>query len=491
MTNLTENLLMRLEEVYKLEERTVNNDLIASYYETYANRGNNFEEKAKRLRKCGRSFFFNEYNRMLVADLKKIYLCKDSFCINCQRFKSVTRVVRYTPILEQATKEHDLYMLTLTATNCSDLTYDSTVDRMLKAYYTLHRYLTGNAKIRGYDFSHLGYAGSVRGFETTFNTKRRDDGQEYHPHIHSILALSKNVYLNKNTLNDYSESYKDVFKEGKKTREKVTRAFSQLEIDIQKIWYLLINNQKVTAKAINNLDVGYSCTLDRADEKAYVEVFKYAVKSFDDNNMHLETIQWRTLQQALLGRQTIQGYGIFRSIQDAENIDQETALQTFDAIITALNFLEKPKYDVHKHLWQVKEEMLEGKKTFINRKAVLSLSQDDHHEIQSKIVSMIDQRNKGTKHKINVDEFFDKVRGKIENRKLEKAFEILEKKKLQKEYLARHNARKKWVNIMLKEYNIDRASPLYASTVLSLKIEFNNLHPRQQQVDRTGSNLPF
>lgn len=487
---LYSNLMFQLDEVYKLEDGTINNELIAEYYETI-----NQPEKAKNVRRCGRSLFFNEYNLQRVNDLQNVFLCKDPFCINCQKYKARMRLLKYLPTIEKIKETHDLYMLTVAPRNCSAEEYNNVVDIMNSSFSTFVRYLTGNAKIKNIDFSYLDYVGCVRAFETTFNLSKRYEGLEYHPHFHIMLALSKDLFLKRDTINDYSYKYKTVYEDGKRRRRKITRSFSQLEIDIQKIWYLLMNGQKVTAKAIQELPLGYSCTLDKADDKAALEVFKYAIKSFDENQQHIDLSQFMTLHDALKGRRAIEGYGIFRDMikkSAEEEINQDIIMHVYDSVIAALNLTEKPRYGVFKSLNDVKGEMLYGDTIFINRRAIFSATEKTRNEMLNLVNTLLYQHNQRRgSYKVTIEDFFDRIMRKQDERKRHFDFLQQQNQAKQKQYTERSKARTRYVKQQLKKLNIDRTSSLYASSVLHLKVEYNNKHPHAPRPDITGANLPF
>jgi len=490
---LLENLFMRIEDLYKVEDRTINNELIATYYETLAHRGNNYEEKAKLLRQCGRRMWFTEFTNSKINDKKKAFLCKDHFCINCQSHKAKTRLIRYAPQLNKAQTTHDLYLLTLTDPNVAAGEYSHRVDRQIKAYAQLHRYLMGYDKIKGYCFKHLDYQGSICSHETTYNTARLD----YNPHQHAMLALCPNLYLRKDIVNDYAYDYQTVYKDGERVRERITKPFSQLEIDIQKIWYLLINGEKVTGKAIDELELGYSARLDRADEKSYLEVFKYAIKTYDEDQQHIAFDQFKTLLYGLHGRKMLRGFGIFRNIKDTQDVDQEIKLNAYDTVISALHLVEKPKYGVYKSLSKVRDEMLNSDTLFINRRAVHSMSWADMQGLGDLAFAIIRDHNwnqSNPKFEIDPDKFFDQVRRK---RELWAGEQVQAKEKeLQraKVHTERSKARTRYAKEKLAKLSIDRKSPLYTQSFLAAKIEFNNQNPIRQPkpiLNEYGDTVPF
>jgi len=336
--------------------------------------------------------------------------------------------------------------------------------------------------------------------------------------LHVMLALSKSVLLKRNTLNDYSTSYRTVCENGVRRRRKEVRPFSELEISIQKIWYLLMNGQKVTAQAIRDLPLGYSCTLDRADDDAVVEVFKYAIKSFDDENRHLEFEQFKTLYYGLRGRRLIEGYGAFRGLDcvSGENIDQDIVMSQYDSLIEALKLVERPKYNVYKSLSDVKGEMLYGDTVFINRKALYSAAWGDTwSDVDSLVGSIIHEYNESRQcvpdglnlnkgSVLNLDQFYEHIRQmQMERRsafmasrgRIQDDFgiyieaDLADQKKRQ--YLERTKARARWVCEQLKLHGVKKTDLMYVRTVLNLKVQWNNAHPTPRQEMAGRCELPF
>ena len=143
------------------------------------------------------------------------------------------------PVLEQY--QDTLFHLVLTLPNCKGEELFNTYGKMAKKFKSIINYFTGHNKIKGIDFSSWGYQGAVRSLEVTF---KKDN---YHPHFHVGIVLDPNAVGIKDIQNIYSFNYKSEVTELK-------RLFSEQEILIQKIWYLLLNDMKVTKLAIEELE---------------------------------------------------------------------------------------------------------------------------------------------------------------------------------------------------------------------------------------------
>jgi len=271
--------------------------------------------KIDNLDNCNKFWEIDKFVEHRQKWVTKQNLCKDRFCSNCKKVKQASRMSKYIPVLEQY--QDTLYHLVLTLPNCKGEDIFKTYDKMSKNFKSLIRYFTGNAKIKGIDFSSWGYQGAVRSLEVTF---RKDS---YHVHFHVGLVLDENVITKKNIINTYSFNKKCDFPELK-------RLFCKEEILIQKIWYLLMNDMKVTKKAIEELEEGYSCTMDKFPEEDFAELFKYMTKDKDEVGNILTYDNFKALYQGLYRVKQIQGYGVLYRIVDSIDLEQyEEAYQNY------------------------------------------------------------------------------------------------------------------------------------------------------------------
>lgn len=285
----------------------------------------NFDNKISSLKNCNSWWLLDVYKNQGVKDFKKTNLCKDKFCNNCKKVKQASRMSRFIPQIEKIKEDNSLSLLTLTVPNCNGTDLNDTIKRMFKSFAYLIDYLKLKKKIKGLDFSRYGYEGALRSLEVTFS------GDNYHPHIHVVIALGKDYKPSKNIINTYSYSYGEL-----------KRAFSEFEVLIQKIWYLLMNGQKVTLKAIEGLEEGYSCTLDDIEDSSYYEVFKYMTKATDENDNILTYDNFKVLYFALHRVRQIQGYGIFYNFKDDDSIVDEVD-DLYNVIVNMLKAKEDPE----------------------------------------------------------------------------------------------------------------------------------------------------
>lgn len=275
---------------------------------------------------CNKFWELDKYFEQKVKDYQRTNLCKNKFCSNCKKVKQASRMARYIPEFEQY--KDNLYHLVLTLPNCPGDNLEYTIKHMAKCFKSLIRYLSGNLRIKGLDFESWGYKGAVRSLEVTYFT------DSYHPHYHVALVLGDEVLCKKDIINTYSFNYRTSIPELK-------RLFSVQEILIQKIWYLLINNQKVTKINIDNLDIGYSCMMDKFHEGDYAELFKYLTKEVNENGEVLTYDNFKVLYKSLYRLKQIQGYGCLYQITDDGDLDSMEI--EYEELIKGLRKNENPE----------------------------------------------------------------------------------------------------------------------------------------------------
>lgn len=303
---------------------------------------------------CNKVWQLDKYENQKIKDFKKTNLCKDKFCSNCKKVKQASRMTKFIPHLDKLAEEFDLYHVVLTVPNVEGHNYfdlKEVIQKMFDSYRKLNHYLLSIKKIKDIDFYQYCYVGGIRSLEVSFNN------DSYHPHLHCIFVMKKDLNFRKTFINKYS-----IDKFGKKK----IRKFSSFEILIQKIWYLLNNDIKVTKDNIDNLDVGYSCMVDKVDEKAYYEVFKYMTKSNNEKDEFLSYDNFKVLYFSLKSVRQIQGYGILYGIKDVD-LSEEVDFY-YNKLIEELQKKESPLevFEAPKDILQEKEYLV------ISRKKIFS-----------------------------------------------------------------------------------------------------------------------
>lgn len=313
------------------------------------------QNKMERLKHCNDFWILDKYEISKVKDFKKTNLCKDKFCNNCKKVKQATRMAKFIPLLRPYSK--DMFQLTLTVPNVKGEKLDDTIQRLFKSFTRLTEYLKGKKKVKGIDFTKFNYQGAIRSLEIT--VPGRD---EFHPHLHALMVLPKYIGILKHR-NTFSIDH---------TGKREERLFSDEEILIQRIWYLLNNKIRVTKENIDNIAKiapkkykdGYSCRLDKFQESDFIELFKYMTKSTTEDDKPLSYWHFKTLYFALHGKRQIQGYGCFYNVKDDDEVDPEEVEKAYNQIIKELQEKEKPRevYETPRDLNEDTEYLLISRK---------------------------------------------------------------------------------------------------------------------------------
>lgn len=332
------------------------NKTIIGYYERFAEPGSNklatkalLLKKSERLKDCNKFWRLEKYEVQKIKEFKKTTLCHDKFCANCKKVRQASRMRKYNDVLE--VYKSKLYHLTLTVPNCSGQELNFTYKKMAKSFNMIIRYLDGRLKIKGINFQRFKYEGAVRSLEVTFK------GDSYHPHFHVGIVLDFELGRKKD-INTYSYNNRNGVRELK-------RLFSKEEILIQKIWYLLMNDTKVTKSSIDELDEGYSCVIEKFKEDDYAELFKYITKGSDEEGNILTYDNFVSLYFGLYRVKQIQGYGCLYRIDD--DIDLEELDKQYEEYIQEIRKKESPvvAYETPQDLILDNEYTLISRKIFI------------------------------------------------------------------------------------------------------------------------------
>ena len=351
----------------------------------------NMHRRSERVKSCCRNWTFDFYKGVKLKNLVRVERCDDRFCLNCQSLISDQRQAQYTPVLDEYVQTHDLYHIVFTVPNVDEDRLESTIKLMFHVFgERLIRYFQGTKKIRGVDFEKYGYVGAVRAIEITVSKR---DGT-FHPHLHCIFALKKNLDLPKVFYNRYSVD---------RTGRQPIRLFSELEILLQRIWCLLILKIKVTRENIENIASlckypdGFTLTADVTNGD-YHEVFKYAIKGSFKNETLFDYEKFLALYKALYGKQAYQTYGCFNKY-NFNVIDEDLGLTTpddaFDKFIETLCELEEPER-IDEILAQALQNTLDEKCKYISRATFTrhfrALSEEDKIDKLKELQKIIDKK---------------------------------------------------------------------------------------------------
>jgi hypothetical protein len=313
------------------------NKKVAEYYERlmkdpfHSDLMLRIDRKLEKLESCNRYWELDVYKKGEVKEFLSTILCGDKFCNNCKKVKQAHRMRQFNGHIMKSAKESNLSQLVLTVPNCNGEELSDTIRRMFKSFTRLITYFKESKRIKGLDFGKLiNYKGAIRSLEITYQ------GDEYHPHLHVLIAHKKSFGKGKH-INKYSFD---------KHNKKDIRKFTDFEILIQKIWRLLNTGIEVKLENIKDLDIGYSCTMDKFKEDDFLELFKYMTKAVTEEEGKVMTYEnFKELYFTLNRVRQIQGYGIYYNVKDTEITEDvfEDTMTEYDELIESLRQKENPE----------------------------------------------------------------------------------------------------------------------------------------------------
>lgn len=131
-----------------------------------------------------------------------------------------------------------------------------------------------------------------------------------------------------------------------------------------------MNDIKVTKKAIDNLDLGYLCAIDKFKNDDYAELFKCMIKLTTENNKPLSFNNFRTLYFSLHRMKQIQGYGVLWNVDDKDNELLENEVDKMYNELVEKLIEDEESIDMHESLSQDKKYI------HISRKVILEYLKD-------------------------------------------------------------------------------------------------------------------
>lgn len=401
----SENLITH-EDFLSVSRRVRYNQYIAEYYERFAEENEmpigltpegevkygadpNFKRIAKRMKECSRKWTFDFYKAAKYKNLVRVDRCMDRFCLNCQALKADQRLAQYSSILDSYVGTNDLYHAVFTVPNVSAERLADTVRLMLDRFSYLVRFLDGRKRIRNVDFEQYGFIGGARALEITVSKK---DGT-YHPHLHTILILKKDLPMDQVYWNRFSED---------RSGRNPTRLFSEFDMLLQRIWCLLMLRIKVTKENIEHIaDLcdypdGFSCRADLSNGK-YSEIFKYALKGSYKTETLFTYEAFLTLYKAMFNVRAYETYGCLKK-WDFNDVDESLGLnspdEAFDLFLARLQRAEHPER-IDEILATVLKFTLDEKYKYVSKATFTrhfkALSEEDKIEAMKKLDEIIVQ----------------------------------------------------------------------------------------------------
>ncbi len=311
---------------------------------------NILRNRMKRIENCNRFWSVETYETNHVKVLLRTFLCKDRFCNNCNQIKRLLLQNRFLPYMAQY--QNTLYHIVLTVPDCTGNNLKNTIHNMNSCFKTLVSYLNGNKKVKGIDLTQYKFQGCLRSLEITYNA------DVYHPHFHIVAVFeNESCVENKHIVNEFSN--------------RGTRQFSEFEVIIQRMWWLLINKKRLTSDNILGTHPSlhrYSCIVDKIEGTDYEKIFGYMTKMYSYDNRFMTYENFKHLYQALSRIRLIQGYGVFYNIKEPKG-DTYTE-NDYQAIENYFLYQEEPtnSYESLSHLANEQDYLILKRKVNLNLK---------------------------------------------------------------------------------------------------------------------------
>ena len=144
-----------------------------------------WESLTRRVETCASYLLFLEcsQSRKHPKKLKRANFCKDRLCTTCQWRKSMRQYQTSLKLGKIALQRHPtlkLVFLTLTVPSVSLRSLSDAIDSLFEGWKRLRQRKEVKSAVRGY----------IRTLEVTYNHERDD----WHPHIHAVLAVPSRYF---------------------------------------------------------------------------------------------------------------------------------------------------------------------------------------------------------------------------------------------------------------------------------------------------------
>lgn len=276
MNNTTE-LSQKVDFLEKPTQKKLRNEFLAECHDK-----NDNYKKAVKARTCGTYLEMRLYPND-KAELHNANFCKARLCPYCNWRLSLKRFANLSAVTDLSKSDkYQLLFLTLTAKNVSGDNLKSEIKKYFNAWRNLTQYSPEFKK---------SVHGWFRALEVTYNK----DDDNYHPHLHIVLAVKStyfkpNYYINQKKWAEIWAHYLDVdyspmvhicktfTKKNNSSPEKEASKYTVKDTD-----YLIDNDLKLSAKVVQILDD----SLRRVRLIAYGGILKkyYAEMKLNEENL--------------------------------------------------------------------------------------------------------------------------------------------------------------------------------------------------------------
>jgi plasmid rolling circle replication initiator protein Rep len=272
------------------------------------------------MRDCMKHWTMEIYQKNKVADVKKIWRCKNKFCFNCRVVDVAKKIENFLPKHQQLIDNGYVpLLLTVTIPNCKDEDLKSTIEQLFKNYSKMIELMSRKIEKGGYKDRPYRIEAALAVLEINRNSDRND----WQPHIHSLIYIDKEMYCKL----EYEKYIKAEFK--KKTQK--YNYISDMDLFYRCLWTSLWkktetnliydkyletgSNNEVKLKEKNSL---YKCDIREVSDGYILEVIKYTYKLHDISNYD----EFCTLKYSLNNFKKYRMYGKLANMK-SEKIKKE------------------------------------------------------------------------------------------------------------------------------------------------------------------------
>lgn len=232
-------------------------------------------EKESRLRDCASYIEINKSGQIVSSNF-----CKNRYCPICQWRKSRKTFALALNIQNEIEEKGNFQFLFLTLTLKNSKNLSQGIDHILQSFKRLQDTKRFRRIVKGF----------IRTLEITYNQKT----QEWHPHIHAIIAVDSNYFTEKELYTDYEQ------------------------------W-------RVLWKTVAHVDYFPQCNIQKINEeertKAIAEISKYMVKPIDlEISKESEEI-YTHLLKSTFGRRLSSAGGIYKEVAREIKNKYETGIE--------------------------------------------------------------------------------------------------------------------------------------------------------------------
>lgn len=298
-----------------IDKKAINKNYQLNYYwysevleqEGLFNYSRKVRNRGERLSNCLNYWEWHKYEVNKVLDLQKVNRCMNNrFCPNCRAFEISKFIHHFGNVYkEKIYDKYNPYLLTLTIPNVEG---DQLSETITKLYDSFNRFFKAfNQEIgqgkKGYRDRLIKFDGGLRVLEITYNSKTN----MFHPHLHCIM-LSEEYDI---------ELFRKQYQGEYSYKRKSYNMYSELDLHLQKVWYMCYNKMRISKKNYDSLEDKYLVDIKELDDKGIYEVIKYTFKDTDVKNKYV----FKNLVIALENRRIRQGFGVLRGLK-CENVEE-------------------------------------------------------------------------------------------------------------------------------------------------------------------------